>query len=84
MEVGAVVRLIPPYMQGARGEETSRAAAVEVELGSEQWGRKERIELCWQRESVTVSRAKERILERLREKQDRRTPVPVTSFLSSW
>ena len=84
MEVGAVVRLIPPYMQGARGEETSRAAAVEVGLGSEQWGRKERIELCWQRESVTLSRAKERILERLWEKQDRRTPVPVTSFLSSW
>ena len=35
-------------------------------------------------EHVTVSRAKERILERLWEKQDRRTPVPVTSFLSSW
>ena len=33
MEVGAVVRLIPPYMQGARGEETSRAAVVEVGLG---------------------------------------------------
>ena len=84
MEVGAVVRLIPPSCQGARGEETPRPAAVEVGLGSEQWGRKERIELCWQRESVTLSRAKERILERLWEKQDRRTPVPVTSFLSSW
>ena len=57
-----------------------RPAAVEVGLGSEQWGRKERIELCWQRESV--ARAKERILERLREKQDRRTPVPVTVLTS--
>ena len=44
--------LIPPPVQGARGEETSRPAAVEVGLGSEQWGRKERIEMAWQRESV--------------------------------
>ena len=62
-------------MQAVQGEEVARPPAVEVGLGSDQWGRRARVELVWEREGVVAAR--DRILERLREAQDRRTPVPV-------
>jgi len=63
-------------LQCVRGEDVTRPYHVELGLGSEQWGRKLPLDLIWEKESVT--RAKDRILERLREAEhDRRTPVPV-------
>ena len=61
-------------MPAGLGKETPWPGSVEVGLGREQWGRKERIQLAWHRESGLVESAvkvqklncvKERILGRL-------------------
>jgi len=61
-------------IQAARGDEIVKPPAIEVGMGSGQWGARERLQLIWEKEGVILAR--DRILERLRESSDRRTPVP--------